>query len=209
MPGRYLMKSIILLSLLGSLAMAQTPAVGTEQGETCPSPSAALLARPVVLAMWGQDEVEYEQGTSSAIRIAVHPAWGEEVFADVPLNRNGEPVIVVLYSMPNGVKTVTELLEARLKEHPSTDPKSLAKTLPIKRTTLQPNKQIQKLIAEFFTLHWNPKPILIDQVRVDAPGYEVGYAGDNTMTFGTPDSESPFAKWIESFLSAVHDAAGK
>jgi hypothetical protein len=191
-----------LLLLLGCLAGAQNSHLRSDR-QTCPCHSADLLYRPVVLAMWSQDEGEYAIA-SGYIRIAVHPTWSQEFFVDVLLKRESPPV-VVLYSLPKGVKTVTVLLERELKQHPSADPKSLAKMMPMHRQVLQADKKIENLIAEFFALRWEPRRIPADTVRLDATEYELEYVGDDTLLFDTDDYETPLVKWMESLLSAIHD----
>ena len=203
------MRTIILVLLLGAFAAAQNPSASGSDRQTAPCHSADLLYRPVVLAMWSQDEGEHRYVTASGfIRIAVHPTWSAEFFADVLLNRKGPPT-VVLYSLPKDAKTVTVLLERELKKHPSADAKSLAKMLPVHRQTVQADKRVEELITEFFTLRWEPRRIPEDIIRLDATEYELEYVGDDTLLFDTDDHETPTVKWIESLLSAVHDAASR
>jgi hypothetical protein len=157
--------------------------------------------------MWFQDEDKLPYTESSGfIRIAVHPAWNAEFFADVRLNRTGAAT-VVLYSLPKGTKTLTVLLEKELKQNPCADAKLLAKMLPVRRRSLEADKKIQDLITDFFALRWEPRRIPTDTVRLDATEYELEYRGDDTLLFDSDDHETPVVKWIESFLSAVYDAA--
>jgi hypothetical protein len=82
------MRPIILLLLFGAFAAAQKPNAGGSDRQTCPGHSADLLYRPVLFAMWSQDEGKHRYVTASGfIRIAVHPTWSAEFFADVLLNR--------------------------------------------------------------------------------------------------------------------------
>ena len=194
----------IILLLLAASVTAQNPNAGGSQHQTRCN-SADLLYRPVVHEMWAQDERDYANA-SGFIRIAVHPTWSPEFFADVQLNRKGAPT-VVLYSLPKNVKTATVLLEKELEQHPGADAKSLAKMLPVQRHTLQADKKIEDLIAEFFTLRFAPRPIRADFVRLDATEYELEYIGDDTILFSTDDHETPVVKWIDSLLSAAHDAS--
>lgn len=202
------MRTIMVLFLAGAFAGAQSPELSRsdQRKATCSSPN--VLYRPVVLAMWSHDEGEehpYAEA-NGFIRIAAHPAWSQEFFADVHLNRKG-PATVALYSLPKGTKTITTLLERGLKQHPNADAESLAKMLPIRRQTLQADKKIESLIAEFFDLRWEPRRIP-NSVRLDATEYELMYVGEDTLTFDSNDYETPIVKWIESFLAAVHDASG-
>ena len=202
------MRVIMLLSLLGALAVAQNPDLSRSNRQNATCPSADVLYRPVVLAMWAQDEGEHPYAEANGfIRIAVHPAWSPEFFVDVLLNRKSAAT-VTLYSLPNGVKTVTVLLAKELQQHPSADAKSLAKMLPVQRRALQADNKIEGLITEFFNLRWEPRRIP-DSVRLDATEYELEYVGDDTLGFVSDDYEKPVVKWIESFLSAVHDAAAR
>jgi hypothetical protein len=127
------------------------------------------------------------------------------LFVDVRLNRKSRAT-VTLYSLPKGAKTVTVLLEKELKQHSSANAKSLAKMLPIQRRTQQADNKMEGLIAEFFNLRWETRRIP-DSVRLDATEYELAYVGDDTLIFNSDDYETPVVKWIESFLSAVHEAA--
>jgi hypothetical protein len=157
--------------------------------------------------MWSQDEDKPPFTESSGfIRIAVHPNWNAEFFADVRLNRKGAAT-VVLYSLPKGTKTVTVLLEKELKQHPCANAKSLAKMLPVNRRSLDADKKMQDLISDFFALRWEPRRIRADMVRLDKTEYELEYIGDDTLLFNSDDDETPVVKWIESFLSAAYDAA--
>jgi hypothetical protein len=85
----------------------------------------------------------------------------------------------------------------------------LAWMLPVRRQTLQADKRIEDLITEFFTLRFEPRRIPADTVRLDATEYELEYVGDDTLLFDTDDDDTPLVKWIESLLSAVHDAASR
>jgi len=157
--------------------------------------------------MWSQDEGEHPYAEANGfIRIAVHPAFTQEFFVDVRLNRKGPPTFT-LYSLPKGAKTVTVLLEEELKRNPSADAISLAKTLPVQRKALQADGKVERLITEFFNLRWEPRRIP-DSVRLDATEYELVYIGEDTLVFSSDDYDTPMVKWIESFLSAVHDSAG-
>lgn len=206
MPVRYSMRMIMLLLIVGTFAGAQNPDLSRSDRRKAPCSSANLLYRPVVFAMWSQDEDEHTYAEANGfIRIAAHPAWDPEFFADVRLNRKG-PATITLYSLPKGAKTVTALLEKRLKQHSNADAKSLAKVLPIRRQTLQADKKIESLLAEFFNLRWEPRRIP-NSVRLDATEYELMYVGDDTLTFNSDDHETPMVRWIESFLSAAHDAS--
>lgn len=203
---RSFMRTIILMLLLVALAAAKDPKVSRSD---CPPlhHSADLLYRPVVRAMWSQDEGKHSYATASGfIRIAVHPTWTSEFFADVQLNRDGAANIF-LYSLPKDTKTVTVLIERELKLHPDADAESLAKLLPVRRQMLQADKKIDDLINEFFTLRLQPRRIAANIVRVDATEYELEYIGDDTILFNTEDYETPVVKWIESLLSAVHESA--
>jgi hypothetical protein len=157
--------------------------------------------------MWSQDEGDYVTA-SGFIRIAVHPTWSAEFFVNVQLNRK-DPPTVVLYSLPKDAKTVTVFLERELKQHPTADARSLAKMLPVRRQTPKADKRIEDLITEFFTLRWEPRRIPADTVRLDATEYELEYVGDDTLLFDTDDHETPLVKWIESLLSAIHNAANR
>jgi hypothetical protein len=199
------MRMIMLLLFLGPLAAAQNPDVSGSNRQNATCSSADLLYRPVVYEMWSQDEDEHPYAQANGfIRIAVHPAWSEEFFVDVRLNRKSAAT-VTLYSLPKGAKTVTVLIEKELKQHPSADAKSLAKMLPVQRRTLQADHKMEGLITEFFNLRWEPRRIP-DSVRLDATEYELVYVGEDTLVFNSDDYETPVVKWIESFLSAVHDA---
>jgi hypothetical protein len=136
----------------------------------------------------------------------VHPTWSAEFFADVRLNRKAVAT-VVLYSLPKGTKTVTALLKKQLKQNPCADAKSLAKSLPVQRRSLDADKKVEDLITSFFALRWEPRHIPADPVRLDATEYELEFIGDDTLLFDSDDHETPVVKWIESFLSAVYDAA--
>lgn len=201
------MRMVMLFLLLVTCGVAQNPSVTRSNRQTCACPSADVLYRPVVRAMWFQDEDKRPYtGSSGFIRIAVHPTWSAEFFADVRLNSTGAAT-VVLYSLPKGAKTVTVLLEKELKQNPCADAKSLAKMLPVQRRSLEAGKKIQDLITDFFALRWEPRRIRTDTVRLDATEYELEYRGDDTLLFDSDDHETPVVKWIESFLSAIHDAA--
>jgi hypothetical protein len=97
------------------------------------------------------------------------------------------------------------LLEKELKQHPGADAKSLAKMLHVQRRTLQSDTKMEGLIAEFFNLSWKPRRIPEDSVRLDATMYELVYEGDDTLVFHSDDYETPVVKWIDSFLSAIHN----
>lgn len=79
--------------------------------------------------------------------------------------------------------------------------------LPVQRKTLQADKKVEHLITEFFDLRWEPRRIP-DSVRLDATEYELVYVGEDTLVFHSDDYETPVVKWVESFLSAVHESAG-
>ena len=148
----WFMRMVMLCLLLGACGVAQNPNVSRSNRQTCTSPSAGVLYRPVVRAMWSQDEDKRPYTESSGfIRIAVHPTWSAEFFADVRLNRKGAAT-VVLYSLPKGTKTVTVLLEKELKQNPCADAKLLAKMLPVQRRSLEADKKTQDLITDFFAL---------------------------------------------------------
>jgi hypothetical protein len=201
------MRTVLLLLLLGASGAAQNPKAIRSRGKTCACPSADLLYRPVVHSMWSQDEDKHPYTEASGfIRIAVHPTWSAEFFVDVRLNREGAAT-VVLYSLPKGTKTVTLLLKKELKQNPCADAKSLAKILPVQRRSLDADKKMEDLITDFFALRWEPRHIPSDSVRLDATEYELEYRGDDTLLFDSDDHETPVVKWIESFLSAVYDAA--
>jgi len=202
-----IMRPIALVFLLGIIVAAQTSEPSRSNRQTATCSSANVLYRPVINEMWSQDEGEHPYAAANgSIRIAVHPAWTPEFFVDVRLNRKG-PSTLTLYSLPKGAKTVTVLLEKELKQHPSTDATSLAKTLPVQRKTLQADNKVERLITEFFNLRWEPRRIP-DSVRPDATEYELVYIGGDTLVFNSDDYETPTVRWIESFLAAIHDAAG-
>jgi hypothetical protein len=197
---------MILLLLLGAGAGAQDSNGGSNR-QTSLCHSEDLLYRPVILAMWSQDEGDHSYAANSGfIRIAVHPTWNQEFFVDIRLSRNG-PAVATLYSLPRDAKTVTVLLERALKQHPNIDPESLARVIPVQRKTVQADQKIEGLITEFFTLRWQPRRIPVDSVRLDATEYELEYVGDDTLLFNTDDSETPMVKWIDSLVAALHDAA--
>lgn len=104
---------------------------------------------------------------------------------------------------------MTVLLERELKKHPRADVESLAKMLPVRRQVVQGDKRIEELITEFFALRWEPRRIPDDVIRLDATEYELEYVGDDTLLFDTDDHETPTVRWIDSLLSAAHDAASK
>src|SRR3954468_9316766 len=127
------MRPIALFLLLCTIMAAQNsePRRSDRQSATCSS--ANVLYRPVINEMWSQDEGEHPYAEANGfIRIAVHPAFTQEFFVDVRLNRKGPPTFT-LYSLPKGAKTVTVLLEEELKRNPNADAISLAKTLPVQR----------------------------------------------------------------------------
>lgn len=201
------MRKIALVLLLGPAVVAQNSGPNRSDRQNANCASANLLYRPVINEMWSQDEGEHPYAEANGfIRIAVHPAWSPEFFVDVRLNRKGPPTLT-LYSLPTGTKTVTALLEKELKRHPSAGATSLAKMLPVQRKTLQADSKLEGLITEFFNLRWEPRRIP-DSVRLDATEYELVYIGEDTLTFYSNDYETPMVKWIESFLSAVHEFAG-
>lgn len=203
------MRMIALLFLLGTIVAAQKskPAGSDSHGQSATCSSASVLYRPVINEMWSQDEGQHPYAEANGfIRIAVHPAWTPESFVDVRLNRKGTPTLT-LYSLPAGTKNVTVLLEKELKRHPNADATSLAKMLPVQRKTLQADKKVEHLITEFFDLRWEPRRIP-DSVRLDATEYELIYVGEDTLVFHSDDYDTPVVKWIESFLSAVHESVG-
>ena len=203
------MRIVLVLLLLAGSGSAQNPGVAASDCQTCGYSSAALLYRPVIRAMWSQDEIEHHSGDASGfIRIAVHPTSSPEFFVDVRLNRKGAAT-VILYSLPKGTSTVTTLIEKELKQNPCVDPKSLAETLRVLKRPLEADKKMQDLITEFFVLRWEPRRIPTDAVRLDATEYELEYMGDDTLVFASDDHETPVVRWIESFLSAVHAAASR
>ena len=204
--GGVFMRTIILFLLLGSCGVAQDPSASRSNRGTCACLSARVLSRPVVRAMWSQDEDEHPYAErSGSIRIAVRPTWSAEFFVDVRVNRKGAAA-VVLYSLPKGTKTLDVLLEKELKQNPCADVKSLAKRLPVQRRFVEADKKMQDLITDFYALRWEPRRIP-DSVRLDATEYELEYIGDDTLLFQSDDEETPVVKWAESFLSAVLDAA--
>jgi hypothetical protein len=94
------MRVFVLLLLLGSSAVAQSPDMGRSHRQNCACSSAEVLYRPVIHEMWSQDEGENRHAEASGfIRIAVHPAWSPEYFVDVRLNRKGAATLI-LYSLP-------------------------------------------------------------------------------------------------------------
>jgi len=157
--------------------------------------------------MWRQDEGENGYSEASGfIRIAVHPTWSPEYFADVKLNRIGAAT-VVFYTLPKGAKTMSALLKRELKRNPCADAKSLAKILPIQRRTVAANQRIKDLINNFFSLRWEPRPIPTDIVRLDAAEYELEYVGDDTLLFDSDDHETAMVKWVDSFFNELYGAA--
>jgi hypothetical protein len=150
--------------------------------------------------MWEHDEGDAPYWLASGfIRVGVHPTWQPEFFFQVRLNRQTSPV-VVWYSLPSGVKTITELLEAALKKGECSDAETLAARLPIQRRTLVVNEQMKELIDHFFKIQVTPRRIPADTVRLDGTLYEVNYVGDDQVSFSSDDDEAAMSKWVQSFV---------
>jgi hypothetical protein len=199
------MRIFLLVLLCLTSVYAQNPNRSQMKRTSCGcSPTPALFYRPVVHAMWEQDEGEHPHVVASGfIRIAIHPAWNAEFFVDVRLNREAPPTIVT-YSLPKGTKTITSLIETELKENPCSDVGKLVATLPIKKRTFTANKQLEDLVAQFFTLRMEPRHIPDNLIRLDATEYDVEFVGDDTLVFVSDDYETPMVKWIESFVDVVN-----
>jgi hypothetical protein len=199
------MKTVFLLTLFIVPLIAQEAPAGAIQKKACGvRPRANLLYQPVVIAMWKQDEGDHPYAVASGfIRIAVHPTWHSEYFFDVVLNRVGPPTVIG-YSLPNGTKTITSLIEAAIKKDPCADANAVAALLSVKRRRAIANSQMKDLIEQFFAIRLAPRHISLDQIRLDATEYEVEFVGEDTLLFNSDDPEAPMVKWAQSFVSAVN-----
>lgn len=207
------LKKLDLCRMLFALALMfvayQEHAVGVAQEPVnIPTVSSDTYRRVVNLIFPREPGNFRDQNKEFALTLRFKPAFDVESQINILKYSDGR-LDVVTYTLPKGSQSISEQLNAILRQTGREDAEEMAKRIKVQKRTIGDTTNVRQLLSRFAALRFTPQ--LDTSITLDGTGFQLWYEAVSNESYyslvggepGQDRTDHPLVRWMNEVRKAV------